>query len=374
MVGRSSNGWKNGKSPSFRHPRVWSPAFTRFSASLSEDRVNAGLQTEGAALIVALWVLMILSLLISTFAFEMHIEAGITSYHRKKLKAQYLAQAGVEYAKMLLIRSAEAKEDDEATAEANENLVENSIRLSRGVSVSGMEIELGKGKIVLSIAPEEGRRNVNVLVDEDWEEILDQANIPKDLWDELIDCYTDWVDENDFSQLNGAESDDSFYDDAGYECKNAPIDTVDELRLIKGFTHEIVYGGKMEDDDDEPLLGIAKWLTTWGDGKININTASREVLLTLSGMDEMAVDEILDGRTGEDGELGTRDDGWESVDEVIGATGLPEDLKDKITVRDKQFLRVVSRGVVGNIETVVWCVLQQDGTDVKPVFWREETD
>ena len=91
-------------------------------------------------------------------------------------------------------------------------------------------------------------------------------------------------------------------------------------------------------------------------------------------MDELAVDEIIEGRNGEDDELGTRDDGWESVDEVMAAAGLDPTLKDKITVRDKTFLRVVSSGVIGNIATTIWCVLQQDGKEINPVFWREETD
>ena len=44
--------------------------------------------------VVALWVLIILSLLIGAFAFDMHIEAGITSFYRKRLRSQYLATRG----------------------------------------------------------------------------------------------------------------------------------------------------------------------------------------------------------------------------------------------------------------------------------------
>ena len=95
--------------------------------------------------------------------------------------------------------------------------------------------------------PEQGRRNVNTLTDEDWEEILDQAGVPQEMWAELIDCFHDWTDEDDEHHLNGAESDDSFYEERGYKCKNAPLDTVDELLLIKGFTPAIVYGGPPED-------------------------------------------------------------------------------------------------------------------------------
>jgi hypothetical protein len=49
---------------------------------------------RGAALVVALWTVLILSLLIGGLAYEMHIEAGITSYARKRLKAQVAARGG----------------------------------------------------------------------------------------------------------------------------------------------------------------------------------------------------------------------------------------------------------------------------------------
>jgi general secretion pathway protein K len=346
------------------------PAGSQSSPLQGED---ADASRSGAALIVALWVLMILGLMIGTFAFEMHIEAGITSYHRKKLQAQYLARAGVEYARMMLVRSATSSDDEEATSEETQALVDNAYRLSRGVSVSNLRLPLGRGEMVLSIVPEEGRRNVNKLADEDWEEILDQANVPEDQWDELIDCFTDWVDEGDEHQLNGAESDDPFYQDAGYECKNAPLDTVDELLLIKGFTREIVYGTPSDVTDREPVKGIAAWLTTWGEGKININTASREVLMTLTGIDEWTVDQIIEGRAGEDGEPGTRDDGWESVSEAVSLAGIPGDIAERISVRDKQYVRVISLGEVGNIHAGIWAIMELDEDNVKPVFWREET-
>ncbi len=348
------------------------PMIGKTGRKVSNDWKNGAEGESGAALIVALWVLLILALLIGGFAFEMHIEAGITSYHRKKLQAQYLARAGVEYARMLLIRSANAEEEDEASSEENEALVENAVRLSRGVRVSGMSVELGRGRFLLDIAPEEGRRNVNVLTDEEWEELLDQANVPEDDWEELIDCFADWIDEGDEHQLNGAESDDAFYENAGYACKNAKLDTVDELRLIKGFTQELVYGEKATEENPEPMTGIARHLTTWGDGRINVNTATKEVLMTLPGMDEWVVEDIIEGRSGEDGEDGTRDDGWESVDEVIAETGMSPDLKDKITVKDKQYVRVVSEGEVGNVRAGIWCVMMIEESEPKAVFWREE--
>ena len=69
---------------------------------------------RGSALIVALWVVLVLSLLIGGMAYEMHIEAGITSYARKRLKAQVAARGGVEYAKFLLSKSFEASAFEES--------------------------------------------------------------------------------------------------------------------------------------------------------------------------------------------------------------------------------------------------------------------
>lgn len=332
---------------------------------------NPALDTskEGSALIVTLWVLIILSLLVGSFAFDMTIESGITSYYRKRLKAQFLARAGVEYAKQLLDNSFKADASETAPDGGEEQWV-RSINLSRGMGVS-VDQALGDGKFLLEILPEQGRRNVNTLSDEDWEEVLDQGGVPQDLWPALIDCFLDWTDDNDEHQLNGAESDDAFYEQRGYECKNAPLDTVDELLLIKGFEPEIVYGGTTE--DGEVLEGIAHLLTTWGDGKVNVNTASREVLLTVPGLEEFDVDDIIEGRKGTDQAEGTKDDGFESVDDVMSKLGISDPaVRDKLTVTERRFVRVISKGEVQNVRSGIWCILQAEDSGVTSLFWREE--
>ncbi|HBA84831.1 MAG TPA: hypothetical protein DCZ95_12120 [Verrucomicrobia bacterium] len=336
------------------------------------DSSSSSSSQSGAALIVALWVIIILSLLISAFAFDMHVESGITSFYRKRLKAQYAAQAGVEYAKFLLVQSYKANNAEESDEE-KEDLRIKAINLSRGVALTGLSKEIGQGKFTIDIMPEPGRRNVNNLSDEDWEEILDQGNVSEEKWPELIDCFNDWIDESDEHRLNGAESDDSFYEERGYEVKNAKLDTVDELLLIKGFSPAIVYGGPSENEGEESYPGIAQFLTTWGDGKLNVNTASKEVLMTLPDIDEWVVDDIVEGRVGKDQTEGTKDDGWDSVDEVMSQTGLNADLREKITVSDRKYVRLVSIGEIQGVKSGIWCILSADETSVTPVFWREET-
>lgn len=327
----------------------------------------------GSALIVALWVLLLLAMLIGSFAYEMRVESEVTVFARKRVKAQYLAQAGVEWAKVALSKKTESDADGEINVDPDddEQLYIAAFNLNKGVGVSGVTRELGKGSFEVSLLPEEGRRNVNRLSDEDWEEILDQSNVKEELWPELIDAFNDWIDPGDEHRLNGAESDDAYYKKRGYLCKNAALDTVDELLLIKGFTEDIVYGRAPEpgEDAEDFPKGIAGWLTTWGDGKINVNTASAEVLMTLQGMDEYIIESILEQRKGFDGTPNTADDGLKSLDEIAG---LDAALKERLTTTERKYIRVTSIGDMQGVRSGIWCILTVADGKVTPVYWLEE--
>ena len=329
---------------------------------------------EGAALILAVWIILLMTILISSMAFDMQVEANVASYQRKRVKAQYLARAGMEWATAVLSRQVTENPDEELVLQTgqDERLVVASINLARGVGISGVERELGEGKFIVDILPEESRRNVNVLTEEDWEEILDQAGVENSRWPELIDSFYDWIDEGDEHRLNGAEQDDQFYEEKEYDVKNAPLDTVDELLMIKGFDRSILYGGPSSEDDKIQYSGIAGWLTTWGDGKINVNTASREVLLTLPEIEDYVIDAIIEERVGLDGLPNTKDDGFRSVEDVVAKTGLSQDLAGLITTSERKYLRLISIGEVEGVRNGIWAVIQAGEGGIIPVYWREE--
>lgn len=339
----------------------------------SRDRlgVAAGARRrEGAVLIVVLWVLIVLSLLVGTLAFEMHVEANVTSYYRKRFKAQYLAKAGVEWARMMLMQANSLSQEE--MEDTYPELFLHSQHLMRGLAVQGVKIELGGGGFTLDLVPEQGRRNVNLLTEDDWRELLDMCRVPPDRWDELIDTFFDWVDADDLVRISGAESDDEFYEERGYQVKNARLDTVDELLMIKGFSEALLYGGPGETEEDPPLLGIARHLTVYGDGRVNVNNASPEVLLSLPEIDDWMVEAILEGRAGIDGEFGTVDDGFSSVDEVLTLTGLDSSVAARLTTTDRQFIRCTSIGEYQGVQSGIWCIFRQDGQSLVPVYWREE--
>jgi len=315
---------------------------------------------RGAALIVVMWVLIIVSLIVSTFAFEMQLEARLISAQRKRFKADHLALAGVELAKAMLAFEEENPEEDIIYEDPYLN---EAAKIPDGVPVRFTE-EFGDGTITLRIDYEKGRQNIHKMTAEEWKELFDQAGVPNVDWDSLLGCLTDWEDPGDEHQLNGAEKSDWFYREKGYEPKNAPVDTVDELLLIKGWEKEYLYGTGTNENVETPISGIAGQLTTWGDGKINPNSASREVLNSLNISDGV-VDAILEARLGPDGEEGTEDDGI--VQEDFDALGLSSDV---FTLKP-EYVTITSEGSVGGLVSTISSIFKLGETEPSPLFWLE---
>jgi general secretion pathway protein K len=101
--------------------------------------------------------------------------------------------------------------------------------------------------------------------------------------EELVDAIKDWIDADD--EVTGAGAEGAYY--AGlrrpYTAKNAPIDCIEELLMVKGVTRELFYGTV-----ESP--GLVQCLSVYGDAKININTAPNPVLRALAA--EMTDDDV----------------------------------------------------------------------------------
>jgi len=318
---------------------------------------------QGAALMVALWVLVILSLIVGSFAFEVNLEGMIVSHKRKKFRAEMMARSGMEYAKAILDQRNNAKElEIEDMAEDRDGFLQAALYIKRGLSTSStIEFEDG-GKFTVTLESAEAGRNINLLTREQWLDIFEMANVPSTEWDAMIDCLQDWIDKNDLHQLDGAESDDPFYEEAGYPVKNGPLDSVEELLLVKNWGADILYG-KPADEESDQIIGIADILTVWGDGKVNLNTASEDLLLSYSEYEDWELAGVMEARMGEDGEQGTLDDGIKNLNDV-GAD--PNKFK-----LQSSFVKVTSTGdIFGNQYRIEAIFLQKNKGSVV-VYWNE---
>lgn len=331
---------------------------------------------NASALILVLWAIALLSVIISGFAFDMHIESRILSLLRKKLKAQYLAKAGIEEARMLLIRSARIKGTTDSEEDKGKPWYSMAKRLKQGYAIVGFTDHLDAGTIVLDIVPEPARRNVNRLKDEDWELIFTVGGVPEERWGQMIDSFNDWRDGDDTPNLNGAETDDYYarldppYKAKGRKGKPATVDTVEELLLIRGFDRAVLYGGAVSETDTNgaSMSGIADLLTALpeSDAQVNVNAASKRVLMTLPGIDEVKADAIMAEREGltvgkeikEDAFFTDANSLFARVPELASLT--PEDrtrLGTLIGVSSR-VLRITSRGCVQGVEEKIVSIVK----------------
>jgi general secretion pathway protein K len=346
----------------------------------------------GSALIIVLLLVVVLSILVGSFAFDANLELKYASFSRRRRQCEYLASSGMAIATMLMdkqrgISATEMGADDDRWFEAAQ-------RLARGQPIHGLVEPLGDGEVVLDIVPEPGRRNVNLLLEDDWELILENAGLPEEYWPMLIDSFYDWLDTDDLPRQDGGETED-YYDklEPPYTAKNGPLDTVRELLLIKGFTEAVLAGGELRVEEMDPLAaasrfkrssrfadtnavyvtGIEKLLTTYGDGKVNVQSASREVLMTLPGVDEIAAMAIIEERGDFDdpnGE-GAREP-FNSVEDVFARVpGIDATLRDRITV-NSEYYRITSVGRIGRVERRVWGIVHFDGRTPRFLRWCEE--
>ena len=319
----------------------------------------------GSALMLALITIILLSSLIASFLFRVQVEADLAARHRFGAKARSLSRSGLDVAAWLLLEA--PKVGNEPDDEMTDEFFLAAKHLQSGTAVQEFTLETEEGRLKLSIVPENGRRNVNELADADWELMLENAGVPEEIIDELVDAFRDWTDEDQATRLQGAEEDDDYYQDANLPVKNGRVDHLTELLGIKGFTRAILYGGSLEEYYEEPeifVTGIAPLLTVYGDNKIQVNAATRDVLLSLSGIREDQIDRLLDGRTGTDGELGTEDDGYQSPADAVLAAGLAGGTEGLFTTEIMSIVRVTSVGEVADIEHTTEAILEIDGKNI----------
>ena len=342
--------------------------------------------SQGSALIVALWVTGLLAMLVASFAFEAHLEARITNYYRNRTQAYYSARSGIALAELLISKSAGLQGSElDATRAEQERWYEKARSLAEGGFISvdhELPVEGGEfATIRLRIEPEPARRNINVIAreedDQSMELILEMGGIPQELWPVLIDSLFDWVDADDIPRADGAETDDYYANlDPPYRAKNGPLDTVGEMLLIRGYTREILEGGRLTgsffEGDEVHVQGIGDLLTVHGDGKVNVNAASQRVLMTIPGMDDLIASDIVRLRSEWIDGTGTDRQGFRSDSEFLAEfPDFPEGRRGMVTV-DSAIFRIESVGVLYGVRHAIWCTVERSEGRIRILEWRED--
>jgi len=341
------------------------PFITRHHPALPGRHPVASMHKDNRGFALILTILIIALLLAMTLHFNGAMWAGLyaSANLRDGIHLSCIARSGVDCALAVL--------SEDASSSSSDSLTETWARLKE-LSMSSVQL-FEKGRFQTEIRDLSGKIPVNSLVNADGEynepqkELLvrflsqERFGLEPEAIENLIDAVKDWIDPDSEVTRFGAEN--GYYRslDPPCACRNGPAHSLSELRLVKGMTDGLFFGGV------ETGPGISEHLTVYGDGKININTAEAPVLLALSDdMDKDMVQEVMAYRLDEDNDLSAPE--WYRNVPGLGHVTIDPDLiktsSDTFEVRSvgigetgfmtREVRTIVKRGEGGAIAIAAW--------------------
>ncbi|TLY23886.1 MAG: general secretion pathway protein GspK [Nitrospirae bacterium] len=223
---------------------------------------------HGIALLLTLLVLTLLVALILEFDAEARREYRDAAAFRDNFKATVLARAAVQAARGVLQQDFVKDKQTGEFFDAPTDLWALPIT----------NYAIGDGLLTAQIEDEQGKLNLNDLVAGGDPNAKNKKVLRvKRLFEllqinpDLVDAIVDWVDQDEKPEPAGAES--LYYQTLhpSYRAANLPLQTLLELRLIKGMTPEII----------EKLSKLVTVYPSEGQSKVNLNTADPLVIQAL---------------------------------------------------------------------------------------------
>ncbi|PYL21980.1 MAG: hypothetical protein DMF41_00475 [Verrucomicrobia bacterium] len=294
--------------------------------------------TSGAALMLALWALFMLSAMVTSWAVDIQSRLTLSSNANRVLSAEAMACSGADVA-------------------LHPAISPSSPNLHRQIGSEGYDTH---------IAGEGGRLNLNWLTaGEDpvrldiLRRYLELKGVDLNDRDTMIDALLDWVEANTgLHRLNAPPETDE------YRPPHAPLGSVDELKEVAGWKEFTSRPGWADD------------FTINSTGPIDLAWASRDVLRALPGMRDDLVDRFLQLRQGPDGIDGTADDfPFNNLTNVQTALGFTAEQFQQIAAlvifKDPVF-RITSVGKSGNVKRSVQVLVRKVLGDVPQLIsWKE---
>ena len=341
---------------------------------------------RGSIFILCLWSLCLLSILAVCLGSKVSQDISLASYFKDKPQVHFLAEAAIKRAQNILKKDTNTfdslnefwstgKDSDDGESIFKEAELGNGIYSIVRYASCVMHQEDKEHKAQgtehttqYGMVDEERKININMASQKIIERLfrvaegleIDKAHI-------IASSIVDWRDSNNNPLESGAE--DSFYGqlEIPYECKDSNFQVLEELLLVRGMTDDI-------------FQKIKDFITIYGDGKVNINTASYEVLYALS-TNSVLVNKVIDYRKGRDKIEDTQDDNIlknqsNIANDLESSAGLNEEELNKIVeLTSRGLLSVSSKNFTINTESkvgrrheLIVCVVNREK---RVKYWRQ---
>ncbi len=206
----------------------------------------------GGVLIIVLVVVSLLTLAVLTFSQLTFTENVATKLVTRQAQARAFADSGVELIQRFMTLPAETREEsgghlDNPTRFQGQLVMDSPIARNRGrFAVISAKVDNGElAGARFGVEDESTKLNLNTLM-------FAEKQVPGSgrtllmalpgMTEDIADAILDYIDEDEDQRELGAESDYYTSLTPPYACKNGPLETVDELLLVKGVTPELLYG------------------------------------------------------------------------------------------------------------------------------------
>jgi len=257
---------------------------------------------------MVLWVLMLLTVIVSEFCYSMRTHVNITRNFKESTQAYYIAVAGFNRTVVEIIKQvnspAKIASVDYDTNEDEEEVLE--WRINTDIQPAAF----GNGEYTVRIDNDSGKININQADKGLLHLMLNGFELDEQEKDVIVDSILDWKDADSNHRINGAE--DQYYQSLPdpYKCRNADFDSIEELLLVKGVTSDIYYGGL---DQMTTVISAIKAITLkkrsrkkrsgkkgTDYNKVNINAISPRLWRAFPDMTDDLVTQIVEYRKTKD--------------------------------------------------------------------------
>ena len=320
---------------------------------------------RGMALILTILIIGLIVAVTLEFNRSMRSDVYAAANLRDGIRLGYIAKSGFNYALAVLLEDAsEGNVDSLHEAWADPALSENSAVL------------FDRGRFQVKVSDYSGRIQINKLLNDDKKTYNDKQKgllmrflqsvefgLEPDEANNIVDAIKDWIDRGDDDEVTGfGGAENSYYRglEKPYSCKNADVEFLEELLLVRGITRELFYGA-------EERPGISNYLSPHGNGKININTADPVVLRALSNdIDDERIQDMLAYREDEDNNLSNPN--WYKSVPGMGSVVIDAGL----LTTSSTYFEITSKGFKGTMAKRVTGMVKRTGQELDTVSWKIE--
>jgi general secretion pathway protein K len=335
---------------------------------------------KGFAVIIALIAVTVLTIMAGEFAYSMKVETRLAANTNNDEEFYWIGRGGVERACWWL------------ALEGNQPYSSRMQYWAGGpgdgpetngplAGMSLQDFQIGEGTVSLKMEEQESKININTADGPLLQQVLSVQGADPNSVAVVSDSVLDWIDADDNTRPAGAESDYYLGLTPAYYAKNAPMDSIEELLLVKGVTPDMFKGTPPEDAPQHQLgfghapgqeatyaFGLRDVFTPFSSGKINLLTANDQVLQLIPGLDTAAAQAIESVRDS--------DPPVRNIAALLSAAGVPQagvgQIMNYVSIQGNTY-EVQAKVTIGQLSHTYTAIVIRNGRNMQVVsYYRSE--